>query len=70
MRTVEANYYLASTLLNISFYYIYLSCRGKRSVWHSCRKVPSFETFCDRFRLFEGIPWLKGIANESFLFKL
>ena len=47
MHTVEANYYVAFTLLNISFYYIYLSCRGKRSVWHSSRKVPSFETFCD-----------------------
>ena len=35
MHTVEANYYQASTLLNISFYYVYLSCRDTRSEWHS-----------------------------------
>ena len=35
MHTVEANYYQASTLLNISFYYAYLSCRDTRSEWHS-----------------------------------
>ena len=34
MHTVEANYYQASTLLNISFYYVYLSCRDTRSEWH------------------------------------
>ena len=35
MHTVEANYYRASTLLIIRFYYVYLSCRDTRSVWHS-----------------------------------
>ena len=35
VHTVEANYYRASTLLIIRFYYVYLSCRDTRSVWHS-----------------------------------
>ena len=35
MHTVEGNYYQASTLLIIRFYYVYLSCRDKRSEWHS-----------------------------------
>lgn len=31
---VEANYYQASTLLIIRFYYVYLSCLDTRSEWH------------------------------------